>query len=504
MSRRLLAGVVVACTVGAAGAMATTGPGAAAPAQAGCVFLRVHSVGGLGLSVLTKVRLSDGALDRVGVLGYRVDALGHAPGSPLSYGLASRSLTGPFADGAHVITVDARGAVRDLGPVRGPDLPKDRLTGATAGTIHQGDLLVRDGHYLYAIELDPNSPRYLGLTRTTELRPYELARTVDDFDTRDGMLYGVSAHVAYYGKVVRIDPVTGRVTYALGHKLPAGRPYGAALIGPDGALYAAANRIAGRSRFYRVDLYTPHASVRPIAVWPAVDAADATGCVANAPAPPPVGGPTATNTRPPAPGAGPTQTNTRPPAPGVGPPQTNTRPPAPGVGPPQTNTRPPAPGVGPPGTNTRPPAPGAAPSQTNTRPHEPGVAVPEGNVLPPMSEISGSVGITLFPPAPGANGPTATNTRPPAPPVVLPPLPPAPSPTAPPTTPIPPPPPQAVASPPPAPPATKRPKFRASEPPPPVAMDTRGDKTEKKRRWGVAVLVLVLGAGAAASRVRHR
>ncbi|MBC6448170.1 DUF6923 family protein [Actinokineospora xionganensis] len=461
MSRRLLAGIVAACTVGAAGVMAVTGPGTAAPAPAGCVFLRVHSIGDLGLSVLTRVRLADGALDRVGVLGYRVDALGHAPGSPLSYGLASRNLTGPFPDGAHVVTIDAKGTVRDLGAVRGPGLPKDRLTGATAGTIHEGDLLVRDGHYLFAIELDPNSPRYLGIARTTELRPYELARTVDDFDTRGGMLYGVSAHVAYYGKAVKIDPVTGKVTYAIDPKLPPGRPYGAALIGPDGALYAAANRIAGRSHFYRVDLHDPHAAVRPIAIWPAVDAADATGCVASAPTPP-VGGPTATNTRPPAPGVGLTQ------------------------------------------TNTRPPAPGAAPPQSNTRPHEPGVAVPESNSLPPMPEISGSVEITLFPPAPGAAGPTATNTGPPVPPVAPPPIPPAPSPTAPPATPIPPPPPQVAVQPPPAPPATKRPRLRASEEPPPVAMDIRGAETEKKRRWGVAVLVLVLGAGAAASRVRHR
>lgn len=476
MSRRLLAGIVAACTVGAAGAMAATEPGAAAPAHAGCVFLRVHSIGELGLSVLTKVRLADGALDRVGVLGYRIDALGHEPGSPLSHGLASRSLTGPFPDGAHVITIDAKGVARDLGPVRGAGLPKDRLTGATAGAIHQGDLVVRDGRYLYAIELDPRSPQYLGLARTTELRPHELARTVDDFDTRNGMLYGVSAHVAYYGKVVKIDPVTGRVSYVLGPKLPAGRPYGAALIGPDGALYAAANRVEGRSRFYRVDLHSPHATVRPIAIWPAVDAADATGCVAASPTPPPVTGPTGTNTVvPPPPVAGPTGTNTRPPAPGQAPPQSNTRPAAPGAG-----------------------APGS-----NTRPESPGVAVPGNNSLVPLPEISGSVEVTLFPPAPGVTGPPATNNRPPTVPPVIPPPPPPPA--VPPTTPVPPPPPQAAApAPPPAVPQPKRPKFRRAEAAAPTVMDGRAESTEKKRRWGVAVLVMVLGAGAAAGRVRHR
>lgn len=396
MSRRLLAGLVAACSVGAVGVLAASGPGAAAPAPAGCVFLRVHSIGDLGLSVLTKVRLADGALDRVGVLGYRIDALGHAPGSPLSYGLASRGLTGPFSDGAHVITIDAKGAVRDLGPVRGPGLPEDRLTGATAGAIHRGELVVRDGRHLYAIDLDPRSPRYLGLARTTELRPYELARTVDDFDAHGGMLYGVSAHVAYYGRVVRIDPATGRVTYVLGPKLPGGRPYGAALIGPDGALYAAANRIAGRSRLYRVDLHGPDATVRPIAAWPAVDSADATGCVASAPTPLP-------------------------------------------TPPPLTVTAPPT---------------------------------------------------------------TATNVRPSTTPVVPPPIPPPP-PAVPPTTPIPPPPPQVAAPPPVAPPA-KRPKYRQAEAAAPPGMDSRAKSTEKKRRWGLAVLVMVLGAGAGAGRVRHR
>lgn len=474
MSGRLLAGLAAACAVGAAGVVVTGGSGAAAHPPPGCVFWRVHSLGDLGLSVLTKVHLTDGAMDRVGVLGYRIDALGHAPGSPLSYGLASRGLTGPFADGAHVITIDAKGAVRDLGPVRGPGLPADRLVGATAGAVHRGDLVVRDGPVLYAIDLDPRSPSYLGLARTTELRPYELARTVDDFDARDGMLYGVSSHATYYGKVVQIDPLTGRVSYAHGPKLPAGRPYGAALIGPDGALYAAADRITGRSRFYRVDAH----GVRPIAVWPGVDSADATGCVTTAPAvpPPPVGGSTATNTRPPAPDQAPTHSNTIPPAPGHGPPQSNTIPPAPGQGPPQSNTRPQSPGAGP----------------------------PMSNVLPPMPEISGSVEITLFPPPPGTMGPTATNVRPPTPPVVPPIPPPPPSPTAPPTTPIPPPPPQAAAPQRAAPPAPKRPKFRQAEAAVPPAMDNRADSTEKKRRWGVAVLVMVLGAGAAAGRVRHR
>lgn len=503
MSRRLLAGLVAACAVGAAGVVVAGGPGAVAHPPPGCAFWRVHSLGDLGLSVLSKARLTDGAMERVGILGYRIDALGHAPGSPLSYGLASRGLTGPFADGAHVITIDAKGAVRDLGPVRGPGLPTDRLTGATAGAIHRGDLVVRDGPVLYAIDLDPRSPSYLGLARTTELRPYELARTVDDFDVRDGMLYGVSSHATYYGKVVQIDPLTGRVSYAHGPKLPAGRRYGAALIGPDGALYAAANRITGRSRFYRVDI---HGASRPIAVWPGVDSADATSCVTTAPAepPPPAGGPTATNTRPPEPGQAPTHSSTIAPASGHGPPHTNTIPPASGHGPPHSNTIPPAPGHEPPYSNTIPPASGQAPPHSNTRPQSPGAGPPMSNVLPPMPEISGSVEITLFPPPPGTTGPTTTNVRPPTSPVV-PPIPPPPPPqTAPPTTPIPPPPPQAAAPQPPAPPPPKRPKFRQAEAAAPPALDSRAESTEKKRRWGLAVLVMILGAGAAAGRVRHR
>ncbi|WP_436494445.1 DUF6923 family protein [Actinokineospora sp. HUAS TT18] len=588
MRRRLasavsLAGVFV---FGAAGMLLGAGPGAAA--QPTCVFLRVHNIGDTGLSVLTRVRLSDGTIDRVGALGYRVDAIGHVPGSAVAYGLASRGLTGPFHDGAHVLAFDGSGSTRDLGPVRG-DVPWDGLVDAKAGAVVGDTLVVRDARSLYSIDIDPRRPTYLSVVRTVELRPAELARTVDDFGVRDGMLYGVSTYAAYFGQVVRIDPVSGAVTQVPGPRLPGGRAYGAALIGPDGALYAAGNRTAQRSRLYRVELRAD-AEVREVAAWPAVDSADATGCMTPGPQPSPPTSGSVTQTRPPASDSG-SATQTKPPASGTatqpvptqagggsagqlvptqagGGSQTQAVPmqagggsagqlvPTQAGGGSQTQAVPMQAGGGSAGqlvptqagggslTQAVPtqagggsltqavPSHAAGGSGTGTRPALPGSggATQQVPLLPPAS---GTATQLPPPPPPPANG-SATQTPPPPlsaggsltiefPVPLLPPVggsatqlkPPPPPPVPGSSTPVRPPPPRAQAirpvqqAAPPQnptqvqrPPATRRPYG-----PPPKAEQLqadKNDKTAKKRRWGVTVLVLVLGTAAAMAAHRHR
>jgi hypothetical protein len=376
--------------MGATGVLlASGGAGSAAPVVQVCVFLRVHNIGDIGLSVLTRVRLSDGGVERVGTLGYRIDAIGNAQDG-LSYGLASRGLAGQFADGAHVIRVDLAGAVSDLGPVRAGSV----LVGATAGAIVGDHLVVRAGGNLHAIDVNPRSATYLRLVRTTALRPADLASTVDDFDLRpsDGMLYGVT-----YGRVVRIDPRSGDVSIVSSPKLPDSRAYGAALIGPDGALYAAGDRSDGRSRLYRIGLNVG-AAVESIAAWVAVDSSDATGCVST-PHPPP---------------------------------------------------------------QVSPPPAVARPSITTRQPTSPtSPATPAGS--PIRTPVSAKRLVSSAPPFPDE------------PPVVVPP----------------------VMTPPAVAPAVARAKFR-SHPTPQAARDA-DNRTQEKRRWGIAVIVLVMGSGAAAS-----
>ncbi|HVK24478.1 MAG TPA: hypothetical protein VM677_24230 [Actinokineospora sp.] len=528
MRRRLAAavGFGAVCVVGA-GALLLAEPGAAASSEPDCVFLRVHNLGDTGLSVLTRVRLSDGVIDRVGALGYRIDAIGHVPGAGVSYGLATRGLTGLFPDGAHVVAFDAAGTVRDLGAVRG-ELPWDGLADAKAGAVVGGALVVRDYRYLYSIDIDPRRPSYLSVVRTVELRPAELARTVDDYGVRDGMLYGVTTHATVHGQVVKIDPATGEVSQVPTPRLPGGRAYGAALIGPDGALYAAGNQTWGRSRLYRVEL-REDAQVRAVAVWPAVDSADATGCLSAPAQESPVSGSgSASQTRPPGqPGSGSASQTVPPNVPGGGsatqtPPTnptgggsvTQTKPGTSGGG---SDTQTPAPNSSGSGlvTQTVPPNPPGSGSATQIPPPPPPpmsgwatrvpppplsgsgrltVAVP---ALPPLPAVTGEVSIAIPAPRPGASG-SASAVRPPPPPVRL-------SPTPSPTKPAPPsvePSASIPAEVPKAPPSARK-RYHVAPEVVPEAVD-RQAATDKKRRWGVTVLVLVLGAGAGAGMKARR
>ncbi|SEC01347.1 hypothetical protein SAMN04489727_2238 [Amycolatopsis tolypomycina] len=147
-----------------------------------------------------------------------------------------------------------------------------------------------------------------------------------------------------------------------------------------------------------------------------------------------------------------------------------------------------------------PPPPSTPPGQSSPPPSTPPgqsspPSTPPGQSSPPPPPPSSPPPRTEQPPAP----PPPEPSPPPPPveqqPVVVPPSP-APTPTpAPVVTPTP--------TPSPAPPPTT-PRARPEKEPEPVARDT-GRRTEEKRRWGLAALLLVLGGGAAiAHGRRHR
>ncbi|MGW5053373.1 DUF6923 family protein [Actinokineospora sp. NPDC004072] len=425
-------GLAAAGLVG--GGVLALGPGAgeAAPtAYPTCSVLRVTALG--GPSTLFRVDLASGAMTRVRTLDRRVDAIGYHRGQGLAYGVS----------GGNVVSLTPDGVLTDLGPV-------PQVRGASAGTV-MGDLLVvRVGSVLRSVSIDPRSPRFLSVVASVRLRPAALPHAIDDFDVRDGLLYGVSARSRFFGHVVSIDPATGRMREVGTRMLPGGTTYGSAAIGPDGALYAAANRThwtdhgPQRGRLIRVE---PRRGAKPVQIanWPVADHTDMTGCAPARPIPPT----TTTTTVPP----------TTPP--------TTTRP---------TTTRP----TTPPPT-TRPTVPPTTP------PTLPPPNVPPPNVPPPT-----------FPPTfpPPTFPPPAVTTSPQVIPVLPPLLPGAPPP--------------GVVPPPGVPPRVPPPA------PPPAPTIGRSSKQveemaepgltarDKMRRWGIATLVLILGAGAVAGAAHRR
>ncbi|GAA3053510.1 DUF6923 family protein [Actinokineospora globicatena] len=271
-------------TVGAVGvvlagsAVLGLAEGEAAPAVS-CTFFRVHSADVWGFSVLSRVNLANTAAQRIATLDYRVNAIAYSEDTNSLWGLSTRSTSGVFGDGAHVVSIGTDGDVIDHGPVRRVNelaFPNDWFTTATAGTIVGNELVVRVDAAIYRIDLDPASNTYLGVVDAVMTHPGGQVSNVDDFDVRNGVAYGVAADYSR-SRVVRIDLRTGQVTRVETTGLPGSASYGVALLAPDGALYAAANRIGDRSPVYRIDLGTGVAT--EVGSWPPVASADATACL---------------------------------------------------------------------------------------------------------------------------------------------------------------------------------------------------------------------------------
>jgi len=287
---------VFAAAASVAGILAATGwlaPAAAhrRVAQAGdCTVLRVENERAGAPSTLRRVSLPSGETESVTEVGYWINAMGYAVGQDLVYGIADGTRDGRYDDGAHAVAIDRAGQVRDLGLIgrAGTRHPRwSQLTGATAATVAGNRWYVRKSGDLYTVDIDPASGNYLRVVRRVSMRQLSVAIGIDDFayDQADGLLYGVSTS-ADDGKVVTIDPETGRITVPSLPRLPDATAYGSVVLGPDGALYATANRIGHRGVTYRVPRDGSGPAVE-IGTGPALVTADAAGCLSAPPPPPP-------------------------------------------------------------------------------------------------------------------------------------------------------------------------------------------------------------------------
>jgi len=271
---RAAATVAVAGLVGASAFLAPM----AARAAESCLVVRAET-GSYGTSKLRWLDAGSGTTSRVTDPGYRLNALGYSAKRDLVFGVAEG-----LSRGAHAVTIDRAGKTQDLGPITraGNRLPLwSPVAGVTAGAIG-GDswYLLRNGT-LYTVDLTPGE-RYLRVIRTVFLRPITLAHDVNDFAYHNGLLYGVSTTWRGKGAVITIDPETGKVREAEDARFPPADVYGSVVLGRDGALYATANRIGGRSVLYRLDR---SGQVTVVLSGPPLAGSDAAGCL-TAPEPP--------------------------------------------------------------------------------------------------------------------------------------------------------------------------------------------------------------------------
>ncbi|MER6667433.1 serine protease [Amycolatopsis japonica] len=348
---RAAATVAVAGLVGASALMAPM----AARAAESCLVVQAET-GSYGKSKLRWLDVGSGATSRVTEPGYRLNALGYSATRDLVFGVAEG-----LSRGAHAVTIDRAGKTRDLGPITraGNRLPLwSPVAGVTAGAIG-GDswYLLRNGT-LYTVDLTPGE-RYLRVIRTVFLRPITLAHDVNDFAYHNGLLYGVSTTWRGKGAVITIDPETGKVREAEDARFPPADVYGSVVLGRDGALYATANRIGGRSVLYRLDR---SGQVTVVLSGPPLAGSDAAGCL-TAPEPEPPK-PEPPKPEPPKPTPTPTPSPTS-------------------TSPPPSPSSSPSPSPSPSSSQTRSPSPSSSPAPTSAP-----QVMPQPPVSPPRPSRS--------------------------------------------------------------------------------------------------------------------
>lgn len=303
---RLTRTAATVAVAGLVGASALLTPMAARAAES-CFVVQAET-GSHGTSKLRWLDAGSGTTSRVTEPGYRLNALGYSATRNLVYGIAEG-----LGKGAHAVTIDRDGKTQDLGPVTraGNRLPVwSPVAGVTAGAIGGNSwYLLRNGT-LYTVDLSPGE-RYLRIIRTVFLRPITLAHDVNDFAYHNGLLYGVSTTWRGKGAVITIDPASGKVREAEDARFPPADVYGSVVLGRDGALYAMANRIGGRSVLYRLDR---SGQVTVVRSGPPLAGSDAAGCL-TAPEPPKPEPPKPTPTPTPSPTQAPTPSPTPSPSP---------------------------------------------------------------------------------------------------------------------------------------------------------------------------------------------
>lgn len=218
--------------------------------------------------------MSSGGVTEVARLDYAVNALGYSAALRRLVGLTSKGHHW-WKNPSHVVLIDTKGTVDDLGPV---DAHWFRTDDVSAGAVVGTTFYVRDNARLHAIDIDPQSPSYLKIVRTVVLDWPAL--TLDDFtaDPATGKLTGVSAAGWGPGEVVSFDPVSGRVLRRQEiADLPGKSTYGAMIIDSAGTVYAINNGYRGRSRVYRI----ANAAAAELSAGPQMGMIDAAGCLPN-------------------------------------------------------------------------------------------------------------------------------------------------------------------------------------------------------------------------------
>ncbi|MDX8029624.1 hypothetical protein SK803_05350 [Lentzea sp. BCCO 10_0856] len=258
---------------------------------------------------------SSGGVTEIARLDYAVNALGYSATLGRLVGLTSKGHHW-WKNPSHVVLIDTKGVVNDLGPV---DAYWFRTDDVSAGAVVGTTFYVRDNARLHAIDIDPASPSYLKIVRTVVLDWPAL--TLDDFTANpaNGKLTGVSAAGWGPGEVVTFDPVSGRgLSRTEVAELPGKSTYGAVVIDSAGTVYATNNGYQGRSRTYRVS-----GNAVELSEGPEMGMIDAAGCLPNPMPPriePPAPRPEVPPPPPPAPVTPPAQAPAPAPVPVVPPP----------------------------------------------------------------------------------------------------------------------------------------------------------------------------------------
>jgi hypothetical protein len=269
------------------GASASIAP--AANGQSGvCTVVRAQTTQTDRPSALSRVDLPGGATTSLGTPGFWLNAMGYSSAQNLVYGVADGSDSTAFPAGAHVVAIDRDGNTADLGPVRRAGVshvPWSVVTGATAGAIHGNTWYIRRNSTLYTVDITPGDS-FLTVLKLTPLRLVSLATGVDDFDydSADGLLYGVSMSSRGAGSVVTINPANGQVDVVPNLQLPRGESAGSVVLGADRALYVTSNREDNRSVVYRVE--RDSGAVTEVSSGPRLATSDVAGCLSTSSQPP--------------------------------------------------------------------------------------------------------------------------------------------------------------------------------------------------------------------------